>query len=143
MHQCFAHIPCFRDLQRLISDPPELPFSPLTRFLTFLAQSHPKIFFKPLFTCATASKEITVVNNLNVLNAVGRLLPELWIWDAEMMSVALMSDTIGGKPSPTLGEGESRWRRPRLGQCVLLVELLEHLHAVLDSRDLAMVRHTL
>lgn len=75
-----------------------------------------------------------MVNQLCILNALSKFLPDLWLRDAEMMSVALMSDAMSVKTSSTDGP-----RGPRVGQGLLVLEILEQLHNVVDSRDLSMV----
>ena len=126
--------------QRLTTDPPEAPCLALTRFFSYVARSHPKIFFKPLFVCAAANKDLTVVNQLCTLTALAKFLPDLWLWDAEMMSVALLSDAGGNTTGSDTTQQGPQWSKPRLGQCALLVELLDRLKSVTESRDLAIVR---
>lgn len=124
--------------QRLVSDPPEEPAPRLQRFLEDVAQSFPKIFYKPLFTCAAANKDLNVITQLCFLNALAKVLPDFWFRDAEMMSVALMSDAAGKTP-PTSTDGQLPVSKARVGQYVLMIELLEQLRAVTQSRDLGMV----
>lgn len=121
-----------------MADPPEEPAPRLRRFLEDVSQSFPKIFYKPLFTCAAATKDLNLVNQLSVLNALGKVLPDFWFRDVEMMSVALMSDAAG-KVAPTAADGQLPVSKARIGQCLLMVELLEQLRAVTESRDLTMV----
>jgi hypothetical protein len=53
-----------------------------------------------------------------------RYVPDWWRRDAEMMSVALMSDTTKANTSGKEREGHRRWGRARLGQEALIVELV-------------------
>ena len=87
-----------------------------------------------------ASKDATMVTHLCILTAVAKYLPDLWLRDAEMMSVALMSDAIGTKSVDTPQDGRPRRGKPRIGQCVLVIELLEQLRVVAQAKDLLMVR---
>ncbi|KAJ3556564.1 hypothetical protein NM688_g1961 [Phlebia brevispora] len=123
---------------RLAADPPEAPCPPLRRFLEDLAQLYPKIFFKPLFTCAAANKDLTVVNQLCILNALSKFVPDLWLRDAEMISVALMSDPPG-RSAQTSTDGQLPVSKARIGQCLLMVELLEQLRNVNEAKDLVMM----
>ena len=122
--------------QRLVADPPEAPCLALTRFLNNAAQDHPKLFFKPLFACAAATKDLTVVNQLSILTALARFLPDLWLWDADMMSVALLSDASGSRSTSDTVEGSLHRSKPRLGQCALLMELLDRLHIINECREI-------
>jgi hypothetical protein len=84
---------------------------------------YPQIFYKPLFGCAASSKELTVQNYLAILSIISRFLPGFWTRDAEMVSVALMSD--GTNKS---SESKPTWGKARLGQSALLVELIDQAH---------------
>lgn len=114
-----------------MAEPPEVPCPALSSFLSSVAQTHPKAFFKPLFTCAASSKDLTIANQLCILNLLARYIPEFWIKDAEMVSVALMSE-----PAPNKSGSAPK---PRLGQMVLLIELIDHLRTIRAAKDLAMV----
>lgn len=119
-----------------MADPPEVPCPKLSALLSFVSQTHPKVFFKPLFTCAASSKDLTIANQLCVLNLLARYIPEFWIRDAEMLSVALMSEPVPNKSGNQTGSDP---RKPRLGQIVLLVELIDHLRVIRAAKDLTMV----
>ena len=68
-------------------------------------------------------------------------MPNFWTTDAEMVSVALMSDPGGSG----LGKGKAKegqapvWGKARLGQTVVLLELVRKLKSIreelLDKRD--------
>ncbi|KAF9062414.1 hypothetical protein BDP27DRAFT_1368816, partial [Rhodocollybia butyracea] len=126
---------------RLVDDPPPYPCFPLSSLLDTFSQTYPQIFYKPLFLCAASSKEHAVVNHLCTLTALARFMPDLWIKDAEMMSIAIMSD--GGpkskKPASEATKHLSRsvkpWGIARLGQSVLLVELIAQVQGIRRARE--------
>jgi len=66
---------------------------------------------------------------------VSRFLPDFWIRDAEMMAIALMSDI--GEKRVTISEdlGTLSWTKVRLGQCVLLVELIGRIQAARHQKE--------
>ena len=119
-------------MQRLVEEPPPHPCLPLTDLLDTIARLYPQIFYKLLFSCAASSKEFTVVNHLCVMVIVSKFLPDFWTRDVEMMSIALMSD-VGGKKSED--PGSMSWTKARLGQCVLLVELIGHLQTARHQKE--------
>ena len=128
-------------MQRLTTDPPELPCVPLSDFLESAAISCPKAFFKSIFTCAASMKELTIANHLCALYSVARFYPPLWTHDAEMMSVALMTDPTASRSGsqstssiPASVKGKARY-----GQMVIMVELIHHLRKVRQSKDPAVV----
>ncbi|EGO03702.1 hypothetical protein SERLA73DRAFT_101950 [Serpula lacrymans var. lacrymans S7.3] len=105
---------------RLVIDPPPYPCLPLSRILGDIAQVYPQLFFKPLFACAASTKELAIVNQLLILTALSRFSPDFWIRDPEMICVALISG-VGGDGT---GNGELSWGKVRLGQMVILTELI-------------------
>ncbi|GJE94860.1 hypothetical protein PsYK624_110360 [Phanerochaete sordida] len=122
--------------KRLISDSPELPNPALSQFLDSTSRLFPKVFYKPLFACAAASKDATVVNQLCILNALSKFVPDILTRDAEMIAVALVSDTATMSQSTTT-DGGKPWGVPRIGQTALLIELVERLRQVPLMRDMA------
>ncbi|KAF8068970.1 hypothetical protein FPV67DRAFT_1414491 [Lyophyllum atratum] len=112
---------------RLVEEPPPYPCIPLTNLLDTIARIYPQIFYKPLFLCAASSKEFTVVNYLCVIVIILKFLPDYWIRDAEMMSVALMSD--GGKKGATSETDKKSWMKTRLGQAVVMLELIGYIQS--------------
>ncbi|GLB42281.1 putative ion transmembrane transport [Lyophyllum shimeji] len=112
---------------KLVDQPPPYPCVPLTNLLDTIARLHPQVFYKPLFLCAATSKEFTVVNHLCVIVIVSKFLPDYWIRDAEMMSVALMSD--GGRRVDASDSANGTWMKARLGQAVVMLELIGCLQA--------------
>lgn len=117
-------------LQRLIASPPRDPKG-ITRFLTEISQQYPQIFYKPIFACAAASKETHLVQQLRTLTMLASFVPDFWTRDAEMIGVAVLSDLGAGKTRPPIEaekSGPSR-PKPRLGQTVLLVEMVCRMRA--------------
>ncbi|KAH9946910.1 hypothetical protein B0H21DRAFT_857417 [Amylocystis lapponica] len=119
---------------RLMIDSPENPCPPLSEFFGVVSRMYPKLFFKPIFTCAASAKDLTIANQICTLNTIVRFLPDFWARDADMISVALMSGPDGAK-AKVAGEGPT-WGKVRIGQSVLLVELIEYLRDVRQAKDL-------
>lgn len=117
----------------MVDDPPPHPCLPLTDFLDKVSQLYPQVFFKPLFSCAASNKEVTVLNYLCGITAFALFLPDLWTRDAEMMSVALMSGAAGSKASAP--DAAPVWGTARLGQLVLLLEVIGRIQAVRRTKD--------
>jgi hypothetical protein len=103
-------------------------------------QSHPQLFFKPLFDCAKASQDFKVVEHLCVLATLAQHIPDLLIQNAEMMSVALM-----GGVGMQIGKGKSidgaapTWGNARIGQCVIVMELLFKLDQLTREKSNSLV----
>lgn len=116
---------------------PEYPCEPLSEFLQLVSRAYPKVFFKPIFTCAASAKDLTIAMQLSVLTCIARYMPDLWCRDADMMSVALMSDPAGAKVRSN--EGNVTWGRTRMGQLVLLLELIAFMQRVRRVNDVALV----
>ncbi|KAG6856950.1 hypothetical protein H0H87_011936 [Tephrocybe sp. NHM501043] len=116
---------------KLVEEPPPFPCIPLTNLLDTIARLYPQTFYKPLFLCAGSSKEFTIVNHLCVIVIVSKFLPDFWIRDAEMVSVALMSD--GSKKAS--GGGGKAWMKPRLGQAVIMLELIGCIQAARHEKE--------
>ena len=110
---------------------------PLARLLTLLATLCPQVFYRPLFLCAASTKEETVSRQIATLMALGRFMPNFWTSDAEMLSVALMSDpgsTNTGKGKTKEGE-KVPWGKPRLGQTMILLEVIANLRTYRKEND--------
>ncbi|KAF8162457.1 hypothetical protein K438DRAFT_1985106 [Mycena galopus ATCC 62051] len=120
---------------RLVDDPPPYPCLPLTDFLDKVSQLYPQVFYKPLFLCAASNKEVTVLNHLCGITAVARFLPDFWTRDAEMMSVVLMSGGAGGKQQQAAPDTAPVWGAARLGQSVLLLEMIGQIQAIRRMKD--------
>ncbi|KAI5116269.1 hypothetical protein M0805_007718 [Coniferiporia weirii] len=119
--------------ERMISDPPPYPCERLTRLLGSFATVCPQIFYKPLFLCAASTKEEIVAHQLAILVMLERYMPSFWITDAEMVSVALMSNPAGRGGIGRDKEKEEQlpaWAKPRLGQTIVLLELMGKLRTL-------------
>ena len=96
-----------------------------------------------MFVCATATKDTTIVNQLCIVNALSKFVPDILTSDPDMMSIALVSDTstlsMSLTASGSLDSGRPRGV-PRIGQVALLVELIDRLQQVYDTKDLTLVR---
>ena len=84
-------------------------------------------------------KELTVANQLCALHSIARFYPGMWTHSADMMSVALMTDPASRSQAqgsvPTLAKGKARY-----GQMAILVELIQNMKKVRQSRDSGLVR---
>ena len=65
---------------------------------------------------------------------LARYLPSFWIRDAEMLLVALMSDSGSSEKGLEDNVGPS-WGQARLGQLVVLIELIAHVQATRQEKD--------
>lgn len=73
---------------------------------------------------------------------VARYLPSFWIRDAEMLLVALMSDSSSVDERGSQDNVGPPWGQARLGQLVVLMELIAHVQATRldkDSRGVSIV----
>jgi hypothetical protein len=120
--------------QKLVVDPPPLPFLALTELLEIVSQKLPKLFYKPLFACAAGTKISSILNHLRTITMVAQYLPSFWIRDSEMLLVALMSDS-GGKEKGSQDNVGSSWGQVRLGQLVVLIELIAYIQATRQDKD--------
>ena len=120
--------------QKLVVDPPPLPFLALTELLEIVSQKLPKLFYKPLFACAAGTKISSILNHLRTITMVARYLPSFWIRDSEMLLVALMSDS-GGKEKGSQDNVGTSWGQVRLGQLVVLIELIAYIQATRQDKD--------
>ncbi|KZV78431.1 hypothetical protein EXIGLDRAFT_33875 [Exidia glandulosa HHB12029] len=93
----------------------------LVQLLEHLSSSHKQLFYKPVILCAAATKDMTVIGHLHVLQALARLLPDFWIGDAELMAIALLSDNS----APPKGGKRRSWGATKVGQCVLASQIIE------------------
>ncbi|KAJ3934148.1 MAG: hypothetical protein NXY57DRAFT_995571 [Lentinula lateritia] len=125
--------------ERLVDEPPPYPCLPLSSLLDSLSQSYPQIFYKPLFQCAASTREHVVVKHLCTLTALARFMPDFWIKDAEMMSIATMGDMGMKSPGSGITQGipgaVEPWGTARLGQSVLIVELIAQVQSMRRVRE--------
>jgi hypothetical protein len=122
-------------LQRICTNPPDTPSSGLSHFLEEVSRSYPKIFYKPLFLCAAANKDATVVQQMTILKAISKFMPDLWTRDSDMISVALTS-SVQMSRSTSKGEHSSQLR---IGQLALTLEVAEQLRIARNTKDLSVV----
>jgi len=117
--------------QQLVDDLPPYPCPELSAFLSSLSLSWPPLFYKPFFACAASDKEVIVVNHLCTIQLHAKYVSNYWTRDSEMLCIALLSD-IG---MADLGSIDGKWGTARLGQLILLVELIGNLQKLRHERD--------
>jgi hypothetical protein len=111
--------------KRLVLDPPPSSLPALTSLLQSLVELYPQQFYKPLFSLAGASRDSTIVGQFGIVTALAQYLPDFWIRDSEMMSVALMSDVGSSINKGKAKEGDPvPWSRTRIGQSLIMLELI-------------------
>ncbi|KAI9507284.1 hypothetical protein F5148DRAFT_1285409 [Russula earlei] len=120
--------------EKLVLDPPPLPFLPLTELLEILSKHFPKLFYKPLFACAAGSKVSYIRDHLRTVTMLARYLPSFWIRDAEMLMVAVMSNSGTIEKDLQESAGPS-WGQVRLGKLVILVELIAYIQGTRQDKD--------
>jgi hypothetical protein len=103
----------------------------MSTFLSSLSQTWPPLFYKPLFACAASDKEVIVVNHLCTIQIHAKYVQDYWTRDTEMLCVALLSD-IGMMDA---GSGNDKWAKARLGQLVLLVELVGKIQKLRHEKE--------
>ncbi|TFK46818.1 hypothetical protein OE88DRAFT_1637509 [Heliocybe sulcata] len=98
--------------------------------LNNISRIYPQLFFKPVILCAASSKETTVIKQLRVCTVLSSFVTDFYTRDPEMMAVALLSDVGAGKSNAgAVGGG------PRIGQLVILLELIIYIRRTSQSRD--------
>ncbi|CAK9783457.1 hypothetical protein CC85DRAFT_282197 [Cutaneotrichosporon oleaginosum] len=113
-------------LERLSTLPPS---SEARAFLAWLATAHPKLFYKPLFTCAAAAHAESLAKPLRIAVALAEQLGSEAFWicaDPQMIAIVL-GDMSGGKGN---GKAGSSFANVKLGRYALLVELIIALKGV-------------
>ncbi|KIY73014.1 hypothetical protein CYLTODRAFT_366316 [Cylindrobasidium torrendii FP15055 ss-10] len=118
---------------RLADDEPPQPCIELTMLFNALSLKYPKIFYKPLFFCAAATKEISLINHLCSVNSLAKFLPDFWIRDADMISVAIARE-VGGDTGET-GPGALNWGEARAGQSVLVISLIGKIQSLRRDKE--------
>ncbi|KAJ2914446.1 hypothetical protein MD484_g5972, partial [Candolleomyces efflorescens] len=119
----------------MVNDPPQDKNSDLQNILSALSRLYPPVFFKSLFQCAVSTKEFTVINHLCTLTIHSHYLDDFWLRDTEMVAMALLSDTGAPKESTSWSSANVPWTAARLGQSVLMAELIARLQAVRRLRE--------
>ncbi|KAI9457584.1 hypothetical protein BJY52DRAFT_1187192 [Lactarius psammicola] len=120
--------------EKLVLDPPPLPFPAFTELLEVVSQKLPKLFYKPLFACAAGTKTSSVLDHLRTVAMLARYLPSFWIRDAEMLLVAVMSDSKSTDQDPQVDVGP-QWGQVRLGKLGILIELIAHVQSQRHGKD--------
>lgn len=127
--------------QRLALDPGLTTSTSLSVLFEKLAELYPQQFYVPLFALASASKEPTLIGQLSVVTALARHLHSFWTWDPEMMSIAVMLDASKSKTKAD-GDAVGPWSRLRVGQSLILVELIRCVReATKEKKEPNAVRH--
>ncbi|KDR72729.1 hypothetical protein GALMADRAFT_228996 [Galerina marginata CBS 339.88] len=116
---------------QLVQCPPPHPFAALSSFLTSISKTLAPIFFKPLFACAASNKEVIVVNQFCTIRVHSKYVEDYWVRDMEMICIAVLGDGANAKPGGT----EGRWGIARLGQLVLLAELIGKIQKMRHEKE--------
>jgi hypothetical protein len=77
-----------------------------------------------MFACATATKEVSIIQHMRVLLSLSKFVQDFWTRDAEMTAVAIAGDVAGSKPAAGEATGPPQ---PRLGQLVLFIQIVSQL----------------
>lgn len=126
----------------MVNDPPPDSSPDLAGLLKTLSWDYPTIFFKPLFLSAVSTKEFTVINHLCTVVIYSRYVEDFWTRDVEMLSMALLNDTRS--PKEDISRSSARdvpWTVARIGQSVLMVELIHRLQSIRRTREPASVSY--
>ncbi|KAI0300139.1 hypothetical protein B0F90DRAFT_1817733 [Multifurca ochricompacta] len=117
--------------ERLVLDPPPFPFPAFTELLEILSKKFPKLFYRPLFSCAAGTKASSILEHLRIIAILAHYLPSFWIRDPEMLLVAFMSDSssTARDSQDNAGSAGPQWGHVRLGQLVILIELIAYVQA--------------
>ncbi|KAI8150027.1 hypothetical protein BJV82DRAFT_585517 [Fennellomyces sp. T-0311] len=118
-----ATLPTF--IKRLVSSYPT-PTPALSRLLFRISQTYRTIFYRPVIVCAASDDEHKVSTSLTMISCVRKYLSgvQLWMQDAEMINVVLLSDLGSKKAKEKVEEGETKWGSTTLGQCVIAMEFM-------------------
>lgn len=85
--------------QRLVADLPQAT-PELCHLLSNLARQHKIHFYKPIITCIASNSENKIVKSLILIISLRQYLSgvQMWMRDAEMMSVVILGDVGKAKP---------------------------------------------
>lgn len=101
-----------------------------------LAQNHPQLFYRPLFTCAATTKDHVVVDQLRIVVALTRHMPDLLTREADMTAIALV-----GSGRAILDKGKTKenasaqWAAARPGQLAIILELVLRIEELMKERS--------
>lgn len=115
--------------------------SALSDMLQSVREHFPQQFHRPLFLCAAAAKDSTIIAQLKVLGQLVEHLPDFWFSNAEMVAVAMMSGATSSRGKAIVAK-ESAWGSAKLGQCVIIAELLSSVRKLNTDRVAATVSET-
>lgn len=104
-------------------------------FLEALQLAHPNVLYKPLFTCAASSKATVVKEHLGIIQALAQLIGPIKFWThahPDMLVLACMGD-VAQRQSPN-ASGPKPWTVDKLGQNVVLLELVHALNVILREK---------
>lgn len=119
-------------LKRLVAQADGNLFPKAARLLSSLVEISPRLFYKPIFALAGASKDTTLLNQLANVVTMAKIIPQFWISDSEMIAVALMSDPHS--PSKSSRNQQLLWSRIRLGQSLILLELIVCIRELIKNK---------
>ena len=89
---------------------------------------YPQVVFKPLFSCAASTKDLSVAHYLQQLIGISAFLPDFWFHDPDMVIVALMNDIGDNQQGTPQTRGKCK-----LGQTALVVELIMVVKGLADN----------
>lgn len=75
-----------------------------------------------------------MLDHLRTVAMLARYLPSFWIRDAEMLLVAITSDSRSTENGPP-GDVGPQWGQVRLGQLAILIELIAHVQSEKHGKD--------
>ncbi|GJJ14897.1 hypothetical protein Clacol_009167 [Clathrus columnatus] len=117
---------------RLIINMNWRPSSEVTPLLNLLVEYSPRLFYKPIFALAGASKDITLVGQLANVVMMAKHMPHFWTGDSEMLAIALISEP-SSPPKSIPGHGRA-WGKIRLGKSLILLELILFIRALTKKK---------
>ncbi|CAG8564091.1 484_t:CDS:10 [Funneliformis caledonium] len=106
---------------------PEKPPANLKKLLLSLSLKHRVHFYKPMLACVASDNESKVAEYLHLISTLLNYISgvELFMQDAELMSVIILSDLPGSTKSDE-NKHDSRlsasWGSTTIGQCALIME---------------------
>ncbi|CAO3608475.1 unnamed protein product [Cunninghamella blakesleeana] len=122
---------------RLVSTFPA-PFPSFCRLLFKLAQTYKTYFYKPIVACVASDDHTKVTSLLTLISCLRRYMSgvQLWMQDAEMINVLLLSDVSNKKKNNRSSNdfdvkhllyndpNDIKWGTTTLGQCIIATEFL-------------------
>ncbi|CAI2174454.1 19165_t:CDS:10 [Funneliformis geosporum] len=106
---------------------PEKPPANLKKMLLSLSLKHRVHFYKPMLACVASDNESKVAEYLHLISTLLNYISgvELFMQDAELMSVIILSDVPGSTKSDE-NKHDSRlsvsWGSTTIGQCAIIME---------------------